>query len=54
MAMRSVDRKHRDEPGVHNTVGKELTQYRHRLIHQEDEYNCRSGADPIVGVLAAL
>jgi hypothetical protein len=36
------------------TVGKELIQYRHRLIHQEDEYNCRFGADPIVGVLAPL
>jgi hypothetical protein len=36
------------------TVGKELIQYRHRLIRQEDEYNCRFGADPIVGVLAPL
>jgi hypothetical protein len=36
------------------TIGKELIQYRHRLIHQEDEYNFRFGTDPIVGVLAPL
>jgi ribosomal 50S subunit-associated protein YjgA (DUF615 family) len=36
------------------TVGKELIQYRHRLIHQEDEYNYRFGAEPTVGILAPL
>jgi intracellular sulfur oxidation DsrE/DsrF family protein len=34
------------------TIGKELLEYRHVYILQEDEYNNRFGADPTVGVLA--
>jgi hypothetical protein len=33
-------------------LGKELIQYRHQLVAQEGEYNCRFGADPTVAVLA--
>jgi hypothetical protein len=33
------------------TIGKELLGYRHQLIIQEDEYNCRFGVDPSVAVL---
>jgi hypothetical protein len=33
------------------TVGKELLLYRQHLVHQEDEYNNRFGADPSVAIL---
>jgi hypothetical protein len=35
-------------------LGKDLLSFRHKLITQEGEYNCRFGVDPSVAVLAPM